>query len=199
MEKTMSQGICQHCNKNINSKSRHCPFCGGENKTKVIHAIPLCPRCHKTLTHFEYGESVLDACPTCEGFWLDTRDFNQLTSERHVYTDKSIPYKYQKQAMSGEVNYLSCPLCESIMNRKNFRRISGVLIDQCRDHGIWLDAGELDQIRCFIANGGLDKSQDREIVRNREDLDLVAHKVKNLEFMQKRLNFWNFKYWLFKI
>ncbi|MEC4678044.1 MAG: hypothetical protein VST69_04740 [Nitrospirota bacterium] len=64
---------------------------------------------------------------------------------------------------------------------------------------IWLDAGELDQIRCFIANGGLDKSQDREIVRNREDLDLVAHKVKNLEFMQKRLNFWNFKYWLFKV
>ncbi|VAX32256.1 hypothetical protein MNBD_NITROSPIRAE01-373 [hydrothermal vent metagenome] len=195
----MDQHVCQHCSKSINLKSRHCPFCGGENKAEVVHNIPLCPRCHETLTRFEYGESALDACPTCEGFWLDTRDFNALTSERNVYADKSIPYEYQKQALPNEVNYLACPLCESMMNRKNFRKISGVLIDQCRDHGIWLDAGELDQIRCFIANGGLDKSQDREIVRNREDLDLVAHKVKNLEFMQKRLNFWNFKYWLFKI
>ncbi len=85
------------------------------------------------------------------------------------------------------------------MSRKNFRRISGVLIDQCRDHGIWLDAGELDHIRCFIANGGLEQAQDKAILRNSEDIEHLSDKVKNIEYIQKKLNFWNFKYWLFKI
>jgi Zn-finger nucleic acid-binding protein len=180
-------------------KSRHCPFCGGENKKEILHESPACPRCHETLRHFESRGTVLDNCPSCEGLWLDTQEFDQLTSERNVYADTSIPYEYQRQALPDEKAYLCCPLCGSMMIRKNFRKISGVLIDQCRDHGIWLDAGELDQIRCFIANGGLDKSQDREILKNKEEIDFVAHKVKNIEYLQKKLNFWNFKYWLFRI
>ena len=33
------------------------------------------------------------------------------------------------------------------MNRFNFKNISNVMIDFCRDCGFWLDAGELSQIR----------------------------------------------------
>ncbi len=195
----MNQHKCRHCSKSINIKSRHCPFCGGENTKEVLHGSPRCPRCDKELTHFEYGEIVLDTCPVCEGFWLDTREFNQLTSERRVFADESIPYEYKRPSLPNDAGYLACPLCESMMHRKNFRKISGVLIDQCRDHGIWLDPGELEHIRCFVANGGLNKSQDKEIIMYKEEIDLLTHKVKNIEFTQKILHFWNFKYWLFKI
>ncbi|MEJ2032881.1 MAG: zf-TFIIB domain-containing protein [Deltaproteobacteria bacterium] len=71
-----------------------------------------------------------------------------------------------RPSLDNESEYFKCARCEAVMVRRNFRRISGVLIDVCRDHGVWLDAGELEQIRCFIANGGLDKSQDREIQKN---------------------------------
>jgi Zn-finger nucleic acid-binding protein len=83
------------------------------------------------------------------------------------------------------------------MNRKNFRRISGVIIDECGRHGVWLDAGELEKIRHFIADGGLDRSQDREIERTRNELRDLATKVDQTAFVQKILHFWKFKRWLF--
>jgi len=82
------------------------------------------------------------------------------------------------------------------MPRKNFRRISGVLIDVCRDHGVWLDAGELEQIRCFIANGGLERSQDKEILENRMELKSLAERVADVQTMQKILHRWDIRRWL---
>lgn len=190
---------CRFCQKSFNVKSRRCPFCGGGSEKPPLHTSPICPRCQTALSRFDYRETVLDHCPACEGIWLDTQEFNQLTSEREVFSDTSIPYEYHRPPLPEDKGYLACPLCGDMMGRKNFRKISGVLVDQCRDHGIWLDTGELDQIRCFIANGGLDKSRDREILKNTEEIDFVAHKVKNIEYLQRSLRFWNFKYWLFKI
>ncbi len=194
----MDTRSCQFCKKTINKKSRHCPFCGGENTNEILHEIPVCPRCNCDLAHRQYRETRLDTCQKCGGFWLDTREFNQLTSERDVYADKDIPYEFQRQPLPCKESYLPCPHCGGLMLRSNFRKISGVLLDQCRDHGVWLDAGELDQIRCFIANGGLGHSQDKQIMSNREEIAYVAGRVKNVEFMQKILHFWNAKYWLFK-
>ena len=40
------------------------------------------------------------------------------------------------------------------MQRKNFRKSSGVILDVCGAHGTWLDADELEQIAGFILSGG---------------------------------------------
>ena len=48
------------------------------------------------------------------------------------------------------------------MQRKNFRRTSGVIIDCCHTHGTWLDADELEQIAGFILSGGLERSLEAE-------------------------------------
>jgi Zn-finger nucleic acid-binding protein len=40
------------------------------------------------------------------------------------------------------------------MTRINFERVSGILIDRCRDHGIWFDATELDAVLRWIRLGG---------------------------------------------
>jgi len=50
-----------------------------------------------------------------------------------------------------------------MMNRKNFAVISGVIIDLCKDHGIWFDYGELEIIMNFIARGGLQTAKAKEI------------------------------------
>ena len=39
------------------------------------------------------------------------------------------------------------------MQRRNFRKASGVIIDRCSAHGTWLDADELEQIAGFILSG----------------------------------------------
>ena len=48
------------------------------------------------------------------------------------------------------------------MNRVNFERVSGILIDRCRDHGLWFDATELDAVLRFIKLGGERASDERE-------------------------------------
>jgi Zn-finger nucleic acid-binding protein len=53
------------------------------------------------------------------------------------------------------VRYLPCPTCDEIMNRVNFARVSGVILDVCRPHGAWFDAGELRAIRSFVRGPGL--------------------------------------------
>ena len=40
------------------------------------------------------------------------------------------------------------------MQRRNFRKSSGVIIDRCNKHGTWLDADELEQITGFVISGG---------------------------------------------
>lgn len=34
--------------------------------------------------------------------------------------------------------FIPCVRCGKKMNRKNFGRISGVIIDECGKHGVWL-------------------------------------------------------------
>ena len=48
------------------------------------------------------------------------------------------------------------------MNRINFARCSGVIVDICKGHGTWFDRDELSRIVEFIRGGGLEASRARE-------------------------------------
>ena len=43
---------------------------------------------------------------------------------------------------------------DAFMHRRNYRKSSGVIVDECREHGTWLDPDELEQIAGFILSGG---------------------------------------------
>jgi Zn-finger nucleic acid-binding protein len=195
----MSETVqCSYCGMKHNSLMHECPFCGGQRAAEKFHETPVCPRCNSTLTLYTYRDNTLDICPECLGLWLDISEFNRLTSERDVYSDDSIPYEFQREPFPEENGYLPCARCGKLMVRKNFQAISGVLIDICGRHGVWLDAGELDQIRCFIANGGLEKYQNKQIIENKEQIRSLARDLKEVEFMQNILHHWNLKHWIFK-
>jgi Zn-finger nucleic acid-binding protein len=66
--------------------------------------------------------------------------------------------------------------------------MSGVIIDLCIGCGIWLDKGELKQIRSFIASGGLDKSQDREHEKHTRQIQVIDDRLSDVESMQKMLH-----------
>ena len=194
---TTQQITCSHCKHAYHADLPECPFCGGENvEPDAEQTTHGCPRCRTSLTRWEYRDEALDLCPSCSGVWLDSQEFTHLTSERDVYDDASIPRRFKKKPVNGKEAYLPCPVCGDLMSRKNFKTISGVLIDICRHHGIWLDAGELEQIRCFIANGGLQEYQDKRIAANQEKIESVADKLSGVEFTQWFLHHWDLKYML---
>ncbi len=189
--------VCDHCKKSYHRDLPECPFCGAERPNEAVKLkVTECPRCKIPLQIHHYRETELDLCPTCAGLWLDSDEFRILTSERDVYIDPTVPQKYKKKPLPSEAGYLPCPRCNRLMSRKNFKKISGVLIDVCSHHGVWLDSGELDQIRCFIAQGGLEEYQDKHIAENQEKIRSVADTLSGVEFTQWFIQKWNLKYLL---
>jgi Zn-finger nucleic acid-binding protein len=57
-------------------------------------------------------------------------------------------------AGAGGHLYRPCAVCGALMNRQNYGRKSGVILDVCRAHGIWFDAGELPRVLGWIRDGG---------------------------------------------
>jgi len=182
----------------MNTRSAVCPHCGGERPSQARNDLsPLCPRCRESLEHFEYRKRDLDMCPQCGGVWLDRGEFRDLTRESDVYESQSAPKGHVRGPLKDRLEYVPCVRCGTLMNRKNFARISGVIIDECKTHGVWLDGGELERIRRFIADGGLERAQDRRIDQNKQALRELAGKVQRVQFTQRMIHFWNPKRWFF--
>ena len=188
---------CEHCGGAVNIQYLICPLCGGSLQEKVVPGIPVCPRCGVGLEIQVHDNEEYGICQQCGGMWLDRDDFDSAIRESYVFTKGGIDKSCIKEPVRDLVKYIPCIRCGKLMNRKNFRRISGVIIDECARHGVWLDRGELGKIQLFIAEGGLEKSQDREIEKTKSELRDLATKVDQTAFTQKILHFWNFKRWLF--
>jgi Zn-finger nucleic acid-binding protein len=54
------------------------------------------------------------------------------------------------------------------MNRRNYGRRSGVIVDVCTEHGVWFDFGELSRILAWIRDGGLAHAQQQELANAKE-------------------------------
>ncbi len=188
---------CEYCGKEINVSYTVCPLCGGHLNEKIEPVSPVCPRCKVSLNTAVINGEEYHICPACGGLWLDRTEFHRATTEYDVYRNENFKDEYKKEPIKNPVEYIPCVRCGKLMNRKNFSRISGVMIDECGRHGVWLDNGELERIRHFIADGGLEMAQDREIEKNRVKIEEVASDVSDIRFIQKILHFWNFKRWLF--
>ena len=117
---------------------------------------PLCPRCRVPLGASIEKDWSGRRCRLCEGLWLDREALVRAREGKAGPTDR----QYGEQ-VRAEVPYLRCVQCEQMMRRFNFANISGVLLDECGEHGVWLDRGELDLLRRFVAEGGLAREAGR--------------------------------------
>src|SRR5262249_25654311 len=123
---------------------------------RAAPARPPCPRCGAPLDDgAAHGESV-HTCDGCGGAFFDHGALARLVDASRPDDGPSPRSRpLPTGTIDPEVRYLRCPVCASTMNRMNFGRRSGILVDTCRAHGTWLDAGELDRILAFVAAGGL--------------------------------------------
>jgi len=114
--------------------------------------------------HHPQGWAV-HGCRRCGGVWVD-RDTLDVMVETAATTGTSdgrtSGVKRRALSMRGPVVYRACGVCTQPMHRRNFARISGVIVDECRDHGTFFDAGELHDVLEFVRSGGLLLSRRRE-------------------------------------
>ena len=79
------------------------------------------------------------------------------------------------QAPRGRVRYVPCPVCTRVMNRVNFAHRSAIIIDVCKQHGSWFDAGELPRVLAFVEEGGLGRSMQRELMEHESQQRAARH------------------------
>ena len=176
-----------------------CPYCKTRHDVdlKSVHHYTVvepesqrfCPRCNKSMQTIDLkvsGPFLVERCTQCMGLFFDLNELETLL-------EKSIANVYEidhnrlqelrdlKRHQDFPVTYIKCPICRKLMNRINYGAQSGVIIDKCRDHGIWLDGGELRQILEWTKAGGQINHEKNQI--EMEKINLQQEKEK-LRFQQ---------------
>jgi Zn-finger nucleic acid-binding protein len=152
--------------------SAFCPHCGTaaarvEQETTDVR----CPACRDAMHHVDLGAASVLECGRCDGVWLDAADFERICADRESRAAVLHRWTTAPAAANAKqhVRYRPCVRCGKMMNRVNFGRLSGTVVDVCRGHGTFLDAGELHAIATFIDAGGLDRMREREIENLKEE------------------------------
>jgi Zn-finger nucleic acid-binding protein len=160
---------CPSCLRTVFVGFEHCPECGAEVVRPGVAAQASCPSCKQVMSVLQLGDAQANQCGQCFGLWIEPAAFGRIcqNTEDHaaVFGAPSLFPADPAHRELAAVRYLPCPACAKLMNRTNFARCSGVIIDTCKHHGIWFDRDELHAIVKFIEAGGMDKSRALEADR----------------------------------
>jgi Zn-finger nucleic acid-binding protein len=194
---------CRNCGAPLPAKSNICTFCQTLNDVDLRN-IPVsrgenaagrkCPRCSIPLEAMivqAEGKLVIDRCRTCHGIFFDPGELEALIDavgkappeadllRLNVLIEEELPRSVETR------KYVACPDCGKLMNRRAYGEKSGVVADRCREHGVWLDGGELGQIRKWVRAGGLEYARKRQEEKKRieeREQRRRAPRVSDLEY-----------------
>ncbi len=122
---------------------------------------------------------AVHGCRGCGGVWVGSTTLDaMIEGAQQRGTEGRAPQVVRRElSLGGKVVYRPCSVCGETMSRRNFARISGVIVDQCRNHGSFFDAGELEDVLAFVRSGGLLLSRRREneeLARERRQAEFRA-------------------------
>jgi Zn-finger nucleic acid-binding protein len=153
--------FCSSCYAMSPEGSAYCSGCGQPLVTVLdapMRTDHPCPRCNVSMRRRELAGRRPLECPMCCGLFVEPDDFETLMRAQAEHEDRAEQVRGPERALvdldADEKLYVPCPGCGEMMNRTNYADESGVIIDYCREHGYWLDAGELEKIARWIKSGG---------------------------------------------
>jgi Zn-finger nucleic acid-binding protein len=171
---------CINCGAALPAHSVECMYCKTRQDVDLhlIHQYTvvtpeterICPRCNKPMqtVDIKVGEKFLiERCLSCMGLFFDPGELEALI-DKSVSNVYCIDYaqlqvlKQSKRSQDYPVTYIKCPVCQKLMNRINYGAQSGVIVDTCKNHGVWLDGGELRQLMEWTKAGGRLYQQEKE-------------------------------------
>ncbi len=162
---------CKTCSAPLLANTNLCRYCGVRNDVDLhgrhhfsVHARQsdrVCPECDEPLQTIDLdldGPFLIERCDQCFGLFFDPGEIETLleSSVSNVFAvNRELLRNINKDRYQrGDVKYLKCPVCRVLMNRVNFGHRSGVVIDQCRNHGVWLESGEITHLMEWKKAGG---------------------------------------------
>ena len=175
---------CTNCGGSLEGRMVFCPYCGARQDIDLrqmnFHDLGEdgnlpCPLCATPLSVIEIDVEPklrIERCNTCHGMFFNPGELETLL-EAQTY-----PLVWLDQAQLGqlaaasdhdpEIIYRKCPMCAERMSHLNFGGRSGVILDRCGTHGVWLEGSELRRLAEWWRAGGKLIYQQHEAERVRE-------------------------------
>lgn len=170
---------CCNCSAPLPPNSVLCAYCGSRNDIdlKAVHyhttheseSERICPRCGIRLETIDLnieGKFLIERCGQCLGLFFDLGELEAVlqATVTNVFTINKSQLDSLATMSTQEygISYIKCPVCAKLMNRVNFGAKSGVIVDRCREHGVWLDGGELRHLFEWTKAGGKLFDQERQ-------------------------------------
>ena len=163
---------CNSCSAPLPANTNKCLYCGirndvdltGKHDYSIYNEASdrICPHCDKPLQTIALDleeDFFIERCERCFGLFFDPNEIEQLL-ENSVSNVFDINLKHlvninsDRYHPSQKVKYIKCPVCQNFMSRVNFGHRSGVVVDRCKAHGIWLDNGEITHLMEWKKAGG---------------------------------------------
>ena len=163
---------CRACSAPLNANSNICQYCGVRNDIDLHGKIDfsvqedisnrVCPHCMiplQTIKLYTDGSLQIERCQKCYGLFFDPGEIetvlnNSVSDANTIHQNLLTTINRERSQHWQKVRYLKCPVCQQFMRRLNYGHRSGVVIDQCKAHGIWLDNGEISHLMEWKKAGG---------------------------------------------
>ena len=176
---------CPSCFALVFEGAAFCSACGAARaRVETAGEAARCPGCDGPLERVDVGRTILLECAACDGTWIDARQFEALCADSEAQAAVVHRYGGRPRSATSAVKYRKCVRCQKLMNRVNFARLSGAVVDVCKGHGTFLDAGELHQIVEFLRGGGMERAradQLEELREERQKLQALEARTRNRE------------------
>lgn len=167
--------ICPECYARNLDDARFCLGCGvafdPQAPDPTLSEL-RCPCCECWMTTRCVGGLEIQECPKCFGLWAPENRFDSLVERATAAAaaqqtgleggETSAPRVDGGNPLDNALEYRRCPACDALMNRRNFQKRSGVIVDRCHEHGTWLDAHELERIAGFVLSGRAERASALE-------------------------------------
>jgi Zn-finger nucleic acid-binding protein len=172
---------CENCGAALPPRKRICAYCGALNEVDLRRVSSQqtvseasgrrCPSCSfdlQTQALGDLGGMQVECCPSCHGLFFDPGEVEDLLRQG-VVPAEDVDFRRLRDLVEleaipveGRPPYVPCPQCGRKMNRKNDGARSGVVVDRCAEHGVWLDGGELRQLVEWTRAGGQAHAEQRQ-------------------------------------
>ena len=185
---------CPCCAAPIPARGVVCTYCGHridvdlQGSEQVVGVDTFdelrCPDCEQVLdplilestNEMNHHDLKLSRCSNCLGLFMQHEILDQIL-EIKVRQPSEINHRMinnlveSNRSQAKDWKYRPCPACRTLMHRKLQGQRSGVVVDSCRDHGLWLDAGELRQLMEWSRAGGEKLDQERQELEQQQQAD----------------------------
>ena len=169
-ESKLATVACPSCFGMMFIGSKFCPHCGAApaEATAAPLSVLKCPRCKIDMTSVTIGAEPMRECERCGGLWVEVAVFEKICAhkeEQSAVLGGASPVPQHHLTLNPDpekIRYVPCPQCGQLMNRINFARCSGVVVDVCKGHGTWFDQDELREIVEFVRGGGMELLRQKE-------------------------------------